>query len=552
MNNATWLGVLLVVLGGAPVLAADPPKPAERQTLDIGWQWEGDSLPPVLKITVANRGKKPVNLSQWQLAGKTAADFALAGAKTPPAAKVEPGRSADVRLVWNRPKPPDKTFDAAIQFAHDAADAKSPCLIDLRGPAAHLPCKYRLDGFLARQGKPVPRDSNGRIVTNDGYHDGPMIEKLLAAFAEDFPHIMELEEIGKTCQGRKILALRISAGGARCDRDKPAVLFVAAHHASELLGTEIVLDLVGQLADGYATDPEIRRWVNQYDIWCVPLANPDGLHDFFHVNAAGRKNGRDTNANGRIDPTDGVDLNRNYPFRWHSIDDRGSSGQPAHGRYRGPKPASEPETQALMRLADRERFIMLVTYHASGSRVLVPYTTDGARNPHPDTPWIIGAYMAALSDTARADRDYFPVRNLYSVDGVDQDWHYWRHGPLAFLWEAPAAMPPLPDRQKMIAGARPGWQFLLRRFLEGPTLSGNVFDRATGKPLEAVVSLDEIQTFEKEVHTSNPATGRFDRVLPAEGTYHLRVEKKGYRGELFEVHLGREWKRLWIGLSPEG
>jgi protein MpaA len=57
------------------------------------------------------------------------------------------------------------------------------------------------------------------------------------------------------------------------------------------------------------------------DLWLIPVVNPDGL-------------ARHTRKNAR-----GVDLNRNYPYRWADLDGRYESGRRA---------GSEPETQALM------------------------------------------------------------------------------------------------------------------------------------------------------------------------------------------------------------
>jgi carboxypeptidase T len=42
----------------------------------------------------------------------------------------------------------------------------------------------------------------------------------------------------------------------------------------------------------------------------------------------------------------GVDLNRNYSFKW-ALDDKGSSSDPCDSSYRGSGPFSEPETQAM-------------------------------------------------------------------------------------------------------------------------------------------------------------------------------------------------------------
>jgi hypothetical protein len=414
-----------------------------------------------------------------------------------------------------------------------------------------VPYKYLLDGFLDRMEKPTPVDDSGRIIANDGYHDNFMVENLLTAFANRYPAITSLHNIGETWQGQAIWALKISDNPAE-EEDEPAYLFIAAHHASELLSTEFVLDIIEYLTANYNKDERVRTWVDSYEIWCVPLANPDGCFRFFHVTGSGRKNGRDTNNNGKIDPTDGVDLNRNYPFRWHTLGERSSKTNPEHYWYRGPAPASEPETQAIMHLADEQRFVMLISFHTAATRILVPYTIDNVKNPEPSVAWMVGEKIAALSDSHRKDRKYKAVRNLYSVDGTDQDWHYWKYGTLAYIWEGPRHNPPFErDRDKIVEGARPGWGYMLDRLRKGPTLSGNVLDAETGAPLEAVITLDEIKTFEGEIHTSHPATGRFDRILPRKGTYHIHFTKEGYLPKSVEVKVGREWKTITVYLVPE-
>jgi len=72
------------------------------------------------------------------------------------------------------------------------------------------------------------------------------------------------------------------------------------------------------------------------DLWIVPTYNPDGL-------AAGRRK----NANG-------VDLNRNFPYKWKDLD----------GSYEsGPKPASEPETKAMMAFLRDVRPDYILSFH---------------------------------------------------------------------------------------------------------------------------------------------------------------------------------------------
>jgi len=516
---------------------------------DVDCRWDAEAPRPTLLTTVANRGSCALRLDAWELIGQDAAAFSFLEAKAPGSVDLAPGESTEVAVAWDRARAMPPELDAALRFAHNGVNRESPYRIDLLRQIKRGPYKYRLEGFLERMGRPVPVDDEGRIVVNDGYHDAAMVEGLLGAFAQKHAEIARLDEIGQTWQARKIWALEITSS-ARPAADKPALLFVGAHHGCELLATEFVLDIIEQLTVRYATDERVRAWVDRYRIWCVPLANPDGNHRFFHVAAAGRKNGRDTNGNGRIDYADGVDLNRNYPFRWHTLGETGSRSDPEASWYRGPSPASEPETRAMMGLADRERFVMLISFHTAGTKILVPYTIDNVRSPHPNTAWIVAGHVAALADSCRDDRDYRPVRNLYPVDGTDQDWHYWRYGTLAYIWEGPRHNPPYAtDRDKLVAGARPGWQYLLDRLAAGPTLSGHVRDAQTGAPLEAAVSLAEIRTFEGETHTSHPTTGRFDRVLPHPGTFHLTATRDGYRPQSLEVDVDQEWKTIVVELE---
>ena len=68
------------------------------------------------------------------------------------------------------------------------------------------------------------------------------------------------------------------------------------------------------------------------------------------TSASGARTCATTTATAQITNLDGVDINRNYPEHW-GYDDEGSNTEISSDTYRGPAPASEPETQAEHRAA---------------------------------------------------------------------------------------------------------------------------------------------------------------------------------------------------------
>lgn len=138
------------------------------------------------------------------------------------------------------------------------------------------------------------------------------------------------EVIGRSVQGRPIVATRIGDP----DGDRVA-LVVGVIHGDERAGLRVVRELK-------------RRWsaVKNLQLWVIKSLNPDGQR------MRSRKNAR------------GVDLNRNFPFRWRG-------GVPkSSGYYPGRSPASEPETKAAMRLIRRIQPDVSVWYHQPWGAVL--------------------------------------------------------------------------------------------------------------------------------------------------------------------------------------
>jgi murein peptide amidase A len=188
------------------------------------------------------------------------------------------------------------------------------------------------------------------------------------------------ETIGHSVQDRPIRALRVGSPRARVK-----LLVVGQVHGNEPAGKAVVARL-GSLRPPRGTA-----------IWLVEDANPDGT-------AAGSRH----NANG-------VDLNRNFPYRW----------QPQDGVYEsGPGPASEPETQVMQRFIERERPRVTLWYHQA-LRIVVKSTGD---------PVLERLYSA---------RSGLPRRSLPRYHGTAISWqNHGFPGDSAFVVELPGG--PLP------------------------------------------------------------------------------------------------------------
>lgn len=352
-------------------------------------------------------------------------------------------------------------------------------------------------------------------LDNDG------IIELLEELHARYPRATELHVLGTSVRGRPIVALALGSNLA-ARRDRPAVLLEGGIHGDERLVPAFVLDAALWLLE-HQDDPEVARWLDETVIWCVPLLNPDGrTARLERSRSMGRKNARDTNGNGHWDTRDGVDLNRNFPFAWGETR-AGSRDKRSHVWYRGPKPASEPETRALIALARSEHFVASVSFHMGATGLLVPYSSDAYGELAAPEAWAIARELVERSQRSPWPIEHALKRNLYPVDGGDHDWLHATFGTTALLLEAGVVTPvEPPERLALIERNRGVWQELLRRTVDGPSLSVVVVDRA-GNPVSASLELQEAPLEPFETWLTRCRDGRFDRLVATPGAFTLRV-----------------------------
>ncbi|MGO4690054.1 M14 family zinc carboxypeptidase [Glaciibacter sp. 2TAF33] len=261
------------------------------------------------------------------------------------------------------------------------------------------------------------------------------LQEELATQASAHPTIAELRVIGQTVNGQDISAVRVTRNPATAkDGSRPTTVYFGAQHAREWITPEMVRRLLHLYLDGYGTDPRITTLINTTELWFIPVANPDGYDFTFQDDGdrLWRKNLRDNNGDGAIGSGDGVDLNRNSATRW-GYDNEGSSPNPASETYRGPTPASEPETQAMDALFKRLTPQFFINYHSAAELLLHGIGWQVA-TPSPDDV-IYEAMVGDDADPAIPGYDPDISAELYTTNG-DIDSHLQEaYGTLGFTPE---------------------------------------------------------------------------------------------------------------------
>lgn len=364
------------------------------------------------------------------------------------------------------------------------------------------------------------------------YHTYEEVVSELDSLAQAYPELTRLVPIGASTEDSlTIWALVISDSADWWFMShEPVVLYNGIHHAEELLGAEICMYMAKDLLTRYGVDPKVTSWVDNTEIWLVPILNPDGHAIVFEGLETWRKNKRDNNSNGVFDPdSDGVDLNRNYDFNWEFGDSTAASPY-----YRGSSSFSERETQALRLLAYEKRFVFNVCYHSArtglGEVVYYPWRWEGQFSPdHPHIKQVADSIAYLIVNDA-GNGTYASIWGNANSPKA-RNWFYGVMGTFTFTVEVSTGCVPPGDMvddicQRNLVGA----YYLLDR-AHGSSVTGFVTDSITGFPLEAEVKVLEAYSPMLPPRTSNLyEDGRYRRIL-VPGVYHLEVSKDGYWSE---------------------
>ena len=226
---------------------------------------------------------------------------------------------------------------------------------------------------------------------------------------------------------------------------KPRLFITAAIHAREYATAELVTRFSEHLVNNYGIDADATWILDHHEVHLMLHTNPDGRKKA-ETGLSWRKNTNNNycaNTNYR-----GADLNRNFAFQWACCG--GSSSFTCDATYRGPSPASEPETQAVQAYLDAifpdqrgpnltdpapsDATGVYIDVHSYGQLVLWPWGFTSGTAPNATALQTLGRKYAYFNS-------HTPQQSyaLYATDGTTDDHAYGNLGVAAYCFEVGTA-----------------------------------------------------------------------------------------------------------------
>ncbi|XP_057715901.1 LOW QUALITY PROTEIN: probable carboxypeptidase X1 [Corythoichthys intestinalis] len=270
------------------------------------------------------------------------------------------------------------------------------------------------------------------------HHNYQEMRKVMRSVAEECPNITRIYTIGKSYMGLKLYVMEISDNPGKHELGEPEFRYVANMHGNEVLGRELLLNLMQYLCRQYKRgDRRVLRLVTETRIHLLPSMNPDGYEVAYNKGSelAGWGEGRYT--------FEGIDLNHNFPdlntILWDAQEvAEDPSKVPNHyipipEYYTKEDALVAPETRAVISWMQDIPFVLSGNLH--GGELVVTYPYDGtegwapqAHTPTPDNAffrWLATVYASSNPAMANPERrlchyEDFRTRNNIINGGA---WH---------------------------------------------------------------------------------------------------------------------------------
>jgi len=295
------------------------------------------------------------------------------------------------------------------------------------------------------------------------YYTYDEMTDLLFDLEESYSDIMSYTSLGTTYEGRNVWMVKLS-DNVETNEDEPGVLLMGAHHGNEKPSYEMLIFFIKHIVESYGkentdddddgslnediidgvdndndgqvdedpSEDRVREVIDNTEIFVIPMVNPDGVEADTRKNRAPR-DGQAKNI--------GVDLNRNYDFKWELYDrfpvkygDQWTSN-PESWNYRGECPFSEEESSAVKDFVESEDINISLSYHSYGEFIIYPWMHTSQITPHEDLFISVGEGMSSISkyDLYQGKGTIFPWPG--GTIGTSENWLYGEQNILSFTIE---------------------------------------------------------------------------------------------------------------------
>ncbi|XP_028615164.1 carboxypeptidase D [Grammomys surdaster] len=347
------------------------------------------------------------------------------------------------------------------------------------------------------------------------HHHFPDMEIFLRRFANEYPNITRLYSLGKSVESRELYVMEISDNPGVHEPGEPEFKYIGNMHGNEVVGRELLLNLIEYLCKNFGTDPEVTDLVLNTRIHLMPSMNPDGYEksqEGDSISVVGRNN------------SNNFDLNRNFPDQFVPITD-----------------PTQPETIAVMSWVKAYPFVLSANLHGGSLVVNYPYDDNeqgvATYSKSPDDAVFQQIALSYSKENSQMFQgrpckdmylnEYFPhgITNgasWYNVPGGMQDWNYLQTNCFEVTIELGCVKYPFENElPKYWEQNRRSLIQFMKQVHQG--VKGFVLDATDGRGiLNATLSVAEI---------NHPVTtykaGDYWRLL-VPGTYKITASARGY------------------------
>jgi murein tripeptide amidase MpaA len=257
------------------------------------------------------------------------------------------------------------------------------------------------------------------------YYNYQDMTDLFYNLEETYPEIMSYASLGETYEERNVWMVKLS-DNVEVNEDEPGVLLMGAHHGNEKPSYESLIFFIKHMVENYGkentdddgdgalnediidgvdndgdslvdedpSEDRVREVIDNTEIFVIPMVNPDGVEANTRKNRA-PKEGQANNI--------GVDLNRNYAFKWElynifpGIYNDAWTSNPESWNYRGGYPFSEKESSAVKDFVESEDIKISLSYHSYGEFIVYPWTHTSQITPHENQFISIGDGISSIN-----------------------------------------------------------------------------------------------------------------------------------------------------------